>query len=358
MGKLIIEGGLVATPSAGVVADLLIENGLIAALAAPSTRRRGSMLVGADEGASAVFDALGRFVLPAATMLLVPPPQPGQAAAAVPRRSGSLPRSSSVACWLRDTQTPAPAGNWLPIWYPSPDALEPEEIDTALAEQVWGGGVPVVGLRASQPWRGGDRERWLAALGALAAAAGALVVLWLAVTTPQRQVVRVAERVVAAGGRLLLAVDDAAQASGACALAASIGGAAAGVWVASPFPDTAGAVAASSEHSQRWWELVRTGAVTCLSGDGSEGHLLVRLYRDGVASGRIGLTHLASLVAGWLRRHAGLSPPLTPDSEADVVVVDPESTEPSQAERVWVDGAPVAAAAGRRVRGRPLPWPH
>ena len=50
MGKLIIEGGLVATPSAGVVADLLIENGLIAALAAPSTRRRGSMLVGADDG--------------------------------------------------------------------------------------------------------------------------------------------------------------------------------------------------------------------------------------------------------------------------------------------------------------------
>ena len=30
-----------------------------------------------------------------------------------------------------------------------------------------------------------------------------------------------------------------------------------------------------------------------------------------------------------------------------MVVVDPESTEPSQAERVWVDGAPVAAAAGR-----------
>ena len=347
MGTLIIESGLVTTSCASVVADLLIEDGRIAAVTAPATLRRRGVLGSTDD--STVLDALGKFVFPAATVLQL-------------SLSPDLPepRSCSVACWLRAVEAPAPSGNWLPVWHPSPRTVSITKLESTLAEQVWGDGVPVAGLTAARRWRGAEEEQWLIVLGELAAASGVMVVLWWPATSTRRQVQWVAGRLAARGARLLLALEDATQAAHACPVASALAEqAAASVWVASPPPATGGSdPTATTGDAADWWELVRTGGICCLTSGGTSSHLIARLYREGVVSGRIGLTCLAGLVSGWLRRHVGLSPPLTADSGADLVVVDPESNRLADAERVWVDGVPLVDAAGRRERGRALPWPH
>ena len=145
------------------------------------------------------------------------------------------------------------------------------------------------------------------------------------------------------GCRVLLAPAGAAGMRRAVATARSSGGPGSGVAVAAP----AELLLDPGEASAEWWLEVRAGVVAAVSVGAVTGtQLAARLWRAGVAAGRVTLEELAALLCrqpAWL---FGLPAKgrLHPGCDADLMVLDPEAES--------TGGGLEAGAAGHPERPR------
>jgi hypothetical protein len=347
-GHVRISRGLAVTPLGRQVVDIAIRNGTIAHLSTPD---RVPLAAG-----SAQLDALGLYVLHGGTVLVAP---------------GATCSLAGVTCRLQAAGTQPAAGNWLPVWYPEPADLRSSLLAETVAENIWGRGMPVVGIVAERGAGGGFATGDLNDLAAACAATGALLVVWLSSEADVARVgAELADASARVNGRLLLATRGVAATTAAASLLAAGRG------------RHSLAVAASlatllARDAELLWDYVRRGTIAALSvwGDepgaeatvGEDGICL--LHQIGVVAGRVSLERFSAIVSFDLAALAGISTtPFVPGASADLMVFDPEAERDfaygggiharGDLRTTLLGGVPIAAARGMALRGRPKPWPQ